>query len=60
MTYENGNLIRVQTGGSGIFNYTYDDKHNLTDAASSVVKEHYSYNAAGNITKTELTKACDQ
>lgn len=56
-TYENGNLIQVKTGGSGTFNYSYDDKHNLTDAANSVVKEHYDYNAAGNLTETNLTKA---
>ena len=28
--FENGNLISVNTGGSGTFTYTYDGNHNVT------------------------------
>ena len=38
-------IPKVKTGGSGTFDYTYDSKHNLTEATNSTVKEKYTYDA---------------
>ena len=57
-SYENGNLTQIVTGGSGTFNYSYDNIHNLTEASNGIVKESYTRDPnTGNVTGTALTKA---
>ena len=56
-TYSNGNLTQVNTHGQGVYNYSYDDKHNLSSAEDGLVKESYTRDAFGNVTDSVLTKA---
>ena len=55
--YSNGNLTQLNTGSSGTYNYSYDNKHNLTQASNQVVKEDYTYDSKGNMVASALTKA---
>ena len=50
-------IPKVKTGGSGTFDYTYDSKHNLTEATNSTVKEKYTYDSMGNALTAVLSKA---
>lgn len=38
--YSNGNLTQLNTGSSGTYNYSYDNKHNLTQASNQVVNRN--------------------
>ena len=58
-SYENGNLKEVTTETSGTFHYDYDDHHNLTTATSDLLKETYTYDAAGNVMGAKLTNAAE-
>ncbi len=46
----------METAGSGIFDYTYDSKHNLTEATNGTVKEQYTYDGMGNALTATLSK----
>ncbi len=54
-TYENGDLTKVVTSGSGTFEYDYDDKHNLTSATNGKITQTYEYTGAGNNKGTKLS-----
>lgn len=57
-TYENGNLLTAQTGGTGTYGYTYDStvEHRLTAVTDDALKQSYSYDQYGNVTGTTLTQ----
>ena len=54
-TYDNGDLTKVVTSGSGMFEYDYYDNHNLKSATNSNITQKYTYDGAGNNTGTELS-----
>ena len=53
-TYENGNLIRSETGGNGTYEYEYNDNHLLTKIHNELITQSISYDDMGNATQTTL------
>ena len=55
MTYSNNNLMSETDAKGYAYTYTYDTKHNMTQAKSQRgVMYNYTYNSAGNPTKLEI------
>ncbi len=55
--YSAGNLIQSESESTGVYNYTYDNKHNLTKVSNDGVDLVLTYDAMGHVKTTSLQNA---
>ncbi len=54
-TYSSGNLIKTDTESSGVYDYTYDSRHNLTKVKNDGVEMALTYDGMGHVKATVLS-----
>ena len=57
--YSAGNLIQSESESTGVYNYTYDNKHNLTKVSNDGVDMVLTYDAMGHVKTTKLQNAAN-
>ncbi len=57
--YSAGNLIQSESESTGVYNYTYDNKHNLTKVSNDGVDLVLTYDAMGHVKTTKLQNAAN-
>ena len=57
ISYQDGNLESVTTGGYGTYTYHHDEKHNLESVTNGIVKDTLTHDGMGNTIKSVVESA---